>query len=128
MAEETPKAKVAKPVASSDDSKLFGAIAYFMGLITGILVYLMKKEDKFARFHAVQSILFNVVLVVVMIALSVISMILATVTYGIGGICLLLNPLIALGALILWLFLMWKAYSGEKYKLPMIGDMAEKYA
>ena len=115
----------------SDDSKLFGALAYFWGLITGILVFLMKKEDPYCKFHAMQSILLSVGLIVVMVVLMVVQIVLMFIPI-VGQILALLLTLVylvvGLGGLILWLFLMWKAYSGEKFKLPIIGAQAEKMA
>lgn len=41
-------------------------------------------------------------------------------------IALIISPLLAVVSFILWLVLMWKAYNGEKYKLPYLGEIAEK--
>lgn len=112
---------------ASSDSNLFGALAYLFSWITGIIVYLAKPEDKYARFHAMQSILLGVVLFVLIILFGVFAGIISVLTLGFGVVLIgiLLLP-VQLGLLLLWLFLMWKAYSGEKYKLPVIGDYAEK--
>ena len=104
----------------ADDSKLWGAIAYLLGILGGVLAYLVKKDDPYVKFHAVQSILFNISLIVIFVVLGVMSFIF----WPIG----LISPLVWLVWLLAWLFLMWKAYSGEKYKLPVLGAMAEQYA
>lgn len=103
----------------AQNEKLMGAVAYLLGPITGILFLLTEKKNPFIRFHAMQStivfggiFLFNVVLGII----PVLGWLIA----------LILSPLVALLSFILWLFLMWKAYSGEKYKLPYVGDLAEK--
>ncbi len=83
------------------------ALTYVLGWLTGIVFILLEKNDKFVRFHALQS-------VVAFGALTVISMI------PIFG--WILSPLVALVGFILWLFLIYKAYKGEEYKLPVIGD------
>lgn len=113
----------------SDDSKLFGALAYLFGILTGILVFLMKKDDKFAKFHAMQSILLGVALFVVVVILGVIGVIggfVPVIGWVISILSFLLWAVIGLGTFILWLLLMWKAYQGEKWKLPIIGEQAEK--
>lgn len=128
MPEQTAAAP--KPAAAgglSDESKLFGALAYVFTILSGIVVYLMKKEDPYAKFHAMQSILFGVVVFVLGIGLGIVSFIVGLIPY-VGWIIALLLQLVWLGIVILWLFLMWKAYSGEKYKLPLIGAQAEKMA
>jgi uncharacterized membrane protein len=100
------------------DENIEAALSYFLGFLTGILFFLLEKESKFVKFHAMQSI-------AVFIALFVINMVLGIIlTITIVG--LFLFPLIYLIEVILWIFLMYKAYKGEKFKLPIVGDFAEK--
>jgi len=50
-------------------------------------------------------------------------------TLGAGALFMLLaGGVIYLAALFIWIWLMYKAYNGEKYKLPVAGNIAEKYA
>lgn len=108
------------------DPKLAGLLSYlFLGL-GGLIVYLTQK-DKFARFHGMQSIMLAVVIVVVDIAIVILQVIIAMISSTLSCITGLLFPLVGLGVLVLWIYLMIKAYGGEKTKLPIIGDMAEKY-
>lgn len=92
-----------------------GALAYVLGFVSGIIIYLISK-DKFAKFHALQSIMFSLAVYVV--------------HYMIGFLpgSYMLQSLVNLASLILFIFLVVKAYKGEKYKLPVIGDIAEKNA
>lgn len=92
-----------------------GLLAYLLGVITGIIFYLIEKDNKFVRFHAMQSI-------VVFGALFVLSMVLNFIP--VIGWALL--PILGLLGLILWIVLMIKAYQGEYFKLPIAGDIAEK--
>jgi len=105
---------------------IMAAISYVLFSITGIVVYLVEKEDKFVRFHAVQSMIAGIVLFVVWMILGIVVIILGIIPI-IGWI---LDILISGGFLILsvllWLLLMYKAYSGEEYKLPVLGKIAEK--
>jgi uncharacterized membrane protein len=97
------------------DENIEGLLCYVLGFITGILFLVLEKDNKFVRFHAMQSI-------VTFLALFVISMV-------IGFIPILgwmLSGLLGLIGLVLWLLLMFKAYQGEMYKLPIAGDLAEK--
>ena len=100
------------------DENVEAALSYFLGFLTGILFFVMEKESKFVKFHAMQSI-------AVFIALFVINMVLGIIL-GITIVGLMLLPLIYLLELILWIMLMYKAYKGEKFKLPIAGDFAEK--
>ena len=98
-------------------------LSYAVGLITGIIFYLTEKDNKFVRFHAMQSI-------IVFGALTVIHIANAYFLYYIlpWGIRSLISVVIGLGGLILWLVLIIKAYQGEQFKLPIAGDIAEKNA
>jgi len=100
-----------------------GALCYLVGFITGIIFLVMApyNQNKFVRFHAFQSIFFNVAYIVVWILVSILTML----THGIG---ILLYPIIMLGFFVLWLYLMFSAYNNKRIKLPVIGDLAEKQA
>jgi len=95
------------------DENIASALTYVLGFLTGIVFFLVEKENKTVRFHAMQSIITFICLFIVSVVLSFIPFI------------NLLSPLVGLVGLILWLVLMLKAYQGEKFKLPVIGDIAE---
>lgn len=80
-------------------------------------------KSRFIRFHSFQSIFLFVAVVVIQIALSVLTIVpfLIFVTAP-------LHLLVALGALIVWIIVLLKANQGQMYKLPIIGDLAEKQA
>lgn len=88
-------------------------LSYLLGFITGLIFYLVEKENKFVRFHAMQSI-------IVFAALFVVGFIIAFIP----GV----NLIFWAAETILWIILMVKAYQGEKLKLPIAGDIAEKNA
>ncbi len=97
------------------DPKLWAALAYVFGLMSGIAVLLMEKQDRYIRFHAMQSVLtFG--------AIAVLWVLLPTVP--IVGDLHLLRGMYWAGVLALWVLLMWKALQGEAYRLPYIGDIA----
>jgi uncharacterized membrane protein len=105
-----------------------GALCYVLGWVTGIVFYLIDKRP-FVRFHAAQSI-------VTFGGLHILTIVLGSVFGfgfffgGWGGFSLgfLLYEVIQLGAFILWIFCMVKAFQGERLKLPVAGDFAEKMA
>lgn len=92
-------------------------LCYVLGWVTGLIFYLIEKENKYVRFHAFQAI-------VVFGSLTVLSIILTFIP--VIGWSLL--PVLYLAELVIWIVLMVKAYQGEKFKLPVAGDMAEKNA
>jgi uncharacterized membrane protein len=101
-----------------------GALCYVLGLITGILFLVLApyNQNKFVRFHAFQAIFFHVAWIVLWIADTMMAFVLPWYLMS------LLGMLLALGGLALWLILMFKAYNNERFKLPIIGDLAEKQA
>ena len=99
------------------DENLEGLLCYALGFITGIIFFLLEKDSKFVKFHAVQSI-------ATFLSLSIVHF----VSFFIPVIGIILWPLISLLALCLWIILMIKAYQGVMYKLPIVGDLAEQQA
>lgn len=87
-----------------------GALAYVLGWFSGVILLLLEK-DSFVRFHAMQSI----------IAFGALSVI------GMMPWLWWLRPLVWLLGFGLWLFLIFKAYQGEEYKLPVIGDISNNF-
>jgi uncharacterized membrane protein len=96
------------------DANLAAALSYLLGFVTGIGFLFVEKENKFVRFHAWQSTLVFAVIVGIDILLQIIPLL---------GALLVVFVVIPLSA-ILWLVLMYKAYQGEDFKLPIVGPMA----
>jgi uncharacterized membrane protein len=120
-----------QPAAGAMADNVAGALCYVFGLITGVLFLALApyNQSKFVRFHAFQSIFFNVAWITLWIVEMIFSAILhAMLPFGIGFIFALLGLVIWLGGLLLWLFLMYKAYTNEKFMLPVIGELANKQA
>lgn len=89
-------------------------LAYSVGLVTGILFLIIEKDDKFVRFHAMQSIVTNLIAIIVNWLLI----------FSIIGIVLV--PLWLLFAIIVWVTLMYKAYKDEEYELPYVGKFVKE--
>ena len=104
-----------------------GALCYVLGLITGIIFLALApyNQNRFVRFHAFQSLFFHVS----WIALWVVRLALAFVLpWGMSLLLSLFMLVIWLGGFACWIFLIIKAYNGEMFKLPIIGDIAAKQA
>lgn len=97
------------------EQNLEALLCYVLGWVTGIIFLLLEKDNKFIRFHAVQSI-------IVFGAYTVIAIILGFIPI-VGWI---INLLLGIAAFILWIVLMVKAYNGQMYKLPVAGDIADR--
>jgi len=101
-----------------------GALAY-VTIIPAIVFLVLDPYNKkrFIRFHSFQCIFFAIAWTVLWILLAFIGHI-----PFLGWATILLWPLISLAGLIIWILLVVKAYQGQTFKLPVIGDMAEKQA
>ena len=117
----------AQPVASGMTDNVAGALCYVLGLITGIvfLVLAPYNQNKFVRFHAFQSIFFHVAFIGIWVLETILAMMMP---FGLSMIMTMIGLLITLAALGGWILLIVKAYQGEKFKLPVIGDLADKQA
>jgi len=104
-------------------------VSYVLGWITGLVFFLTEKDNKFVRFHALQSIIVFGALSALGVILSILfQFFLMARLYFVFRFLALISNLLWLVALILWVILMIKAYQGEKFKLPIAGDIAEKNA
>jgi uncharacterized membrane protein len=97
-----------------------------IGLIFSVVAAIVEKQSKFVRFHAFQSLLLHAATVVISIGVVILQIILAVIHMGILGT--LLRLLVGVGFLGLTIFLMVKANGGEEFELPVIGEMAKKWA
>jgi len=99
-----------------------GLLCYVLVWITGLAFIILEKENHFVRFHAMQSIATFGPLSV----LCIIFWLLMAIPF-IGAIFWLLNIVTGILGLVLWIILMVKAYQGERFRLPIAGDFAEKH-
>ena len=99
--------------SSGMDVNLAAALSYVLGWLTGLIFFVIEKESKYVKFHAMQSIIFSV-------AWTILSILLVVTVVG--------PMFLGIVGLVVWVICIIKAYSGEMFKLPVIGDMAEKIA
>lgn len=93
------------------DKNVASALCYVGAWVTGLIFYLSEKNDKEIRFHALQSLIFfgalNVIVMVPFLGWA-------------------LKPIVLLLGFIVYLFLIVKAYQGEKFMIPVVGEIAQK--
>jgi uncharacterized membrane protein len=99
------------------EDNIAGLLCYVAGWISGLIFLLIETENKFVRFHAVQSIIVFGALNIILIIFGWIPWFGWVVSFLTGGL-----------AFVLWIVLMYKAYQGTMYKLPIAGDLAEKWS
>ena len=118
------------------DENLAALLSYVAGWLSGLIFFLMEKDSRLVRFHAMQAILWSGALTVVGIALWVLSLISWVVVSQISGIVSFLLSLIVglaifvlvVGYLIGVVMCLIKAYQRQYFKLPFIGNLAEKFS
>ncbi|MEO6965680.1 MAG: hypothetical protein ABI076_07250 [Acidobacteriaceae bacterium] len=121
----------AQPSPSGISVNAAGALTYLGGFITGIIFLLIEpyKADRFVRFHAFQSIFFNVAWIGLLIAWTIVGLVLSAMTKGLFFFLQFpIDLLLMVGGFALWAWLMYSAYQGETFKLPVIGAIAAKQA
>jgi uncharacterized membrane protein len=104
-----------------------GALCYLAGFITGIVFLVLQpfRRDRFVRFHAFQSIFLSAVWILLHFALG---MLLPLAPWTMRRPMATLSTLVSLVFFSVAVWLMYKAYSHERFKLPVIGDFAEKHS
>jgi uncharacterized membrane protein len=117
-------APVASPTAGMEEN-VAGLLCYVLGWVTGLIFFLIDKRP-FVRFHAAQSIGLSIGLIVIYIVVGFAFGMLSIAHLGI--LALALYPILGLVVFVLWIFMMYKAYQHEEFKLPFIGDIAKNMA
>lgn len=111
---------MAKEATFGLDENVAGALAYVLIFISGIVFFLFEEENEFVRFHALQS-------VITFLGLWIASMLVSFLAVASPVSVFMLGNLIRIAGILLWIVLMIKAYKGEKYELPVIGDIVKKH-
>lgn len=96
------------------DANVAAALSYLVGFVTGIIFLVVEKENRFVRFHAMQSTLLFAGIVLIDILLQIVPLL------GTLVVVFIVVPASA----IVWLLMMFKAYQGEEFKLPLVGQLA----
>lgn len=125
----------ATPVRGSQSvgltSNVAGALAYLAGFVTGIIFLAIDpyKNDSFVRFHSFQSIFLSVAYIAFSIVWGAVFGTLFVISLGfLWSMIAMISSLIRLAFLLLWLFMMYKAYNNERFQLPFIGPLAAQKA
>ncbi len=93
------------------EENVAGFFCYILGFVSGIVFLVVEKESSFVKFHARQSTITFLILLVIFLVFWWIPVI---------------GFLVGISILVLWLFLMIKALQGERYLLPIVGQMVEE--
>ena len=104
-------------------------LCYICSPISSIIFLLIEKDNKDVKFHAWQGTLFGVAVIVLNVILNIVGVIFGHIANFLGALILsFIIPVLWLGVVVLWVVCLVKAYQGERWKLPVIGDMAAQKA
>ena len=118
------------------DENIAALLSYVFGWVSGLIFFLIEKDSRLVRFHAMQSLLFNVLIVVLVIVLWIVFGVLVLIASQLSGVLSTLLGLVdtlvwlvfGIGILIAWIMCLIKAYGRQYFKLPIIGNFAEKFS
>ncbi len=99
-----------------------------IGLVFSVAAVVIEKQSRFLRFHAFQSLLFHGAMFALSIAVQIFLFVLTHISAMLGFIGSLLWLVVGLGFLAFDIFLMVKAYNGEEFEIPTLGQMARNWA
>jgi uncharacterized membrane protein len=134
-----PAPEAAKPAAGepNDESRMIAAISYVFGVFVAVIIFLLKKDDRFVKFHAAQAIMVDLAVMLISLGVFVVgfglAIVLGVLSMGIGfflGFWLVWLGLMVFGLCILAmrLFLAFQAFTGKRFGIPLIGAHAQKIA
>jgi uncharacterized membrane protein len=108
-------------------ANIIAALTYLLGFVTGLIFLYLEpyNQDEFIRFHARQSIGFSVAWFAIGIVFGVF---IAVLPHGLGALLNFLLTLIDIALAVFWVFLMYKAYNGERYRIPELADIVDSIA
>ena len=130
-----PPAQAGKSSTGLDEN-IASLLSYVFGWVSGLIFFLIEKDSRLVRFHAMQSLLFNVLVAVVGIALWIVLFVVFMIASQISGALATLLSLVSilvwgvflLGILAGFILCLVKAFQGQYFKLPVIGNFAEKFS
>lgn len=114
------------PTSTGLPANVAGALAYALGPITGIIFYVLEKDNRFVRFHAAQSIAVSIVMFVISFVLGILGMVIGAVPLIGWLVAMLLSFGVSIVAFVLWLLLMWQAFQGNEWEVPFAGTFARR--
>jgi uncharacterized membrane protein len=118
------------------DENIAALLSYILGLISGLVFFLIEKDSRLVKFHAAQSMVLSGVWIVVGIAIWILSIFNWIVIGQISGLLSFLISIVVglvafalgIGGLIAVIMCLIKAFQGQYFKLPVIGNIAEKFS
>ena len=118
------------------DENIAALLSYVFGWVSGLIFFLIEKDSRLVRFHAMQSILLNVCIAILGFVIWIITFVLIIIGAAAGDVLGMIFSLLAtliwvvfsIALLIAWIMCLIKAFQSQYFKLPVIGNFAEKFS
>jgi uncharacterized membrane protein len=107
------------------DSRTASLLCYSVWWVTGLVFIIVERHDRPVRFHAAQSLVFFGAVSLVLFALAALSVLALLMAPGVYPVVQSISTLVWLGATVMWLVLMLKAWRGEMWRVPLAAGLAE---
>ncbi len=111
------------------EPNLAAALACFIPIVGGLLFLALEKQDRYVRFHAMQSLLLGVIFIAIWIGVQVLALaftLIPILGWLIGILIWVFGIVIGLGYGLLWIVTVIQAFSGKEWEVPLVGPMARK--
>ena len=130
-----PPAQAGKSSTGLDEN-IAALLSYVFGWVSGLIFFLMEKDSRLVRFHAMQSILLGAAAIVIFVVFWIVAVVSSLVVGYISGILggivwivmMLVGGALGIGIFVAAIISLIKAYQGQYFKLPVIGNYAEKFS
>src|ERR1043166_2851217 len=124
MDSNPPLGSTAGKSSTGLDANVAALITYVLTWVTGLVFFLIEKESRYVRFHAMQAILLGAAMFIITIVLNIVGFVMVRISLVLGLFMTLVWLVVGLAFLAVWIYSMIKAYQGQEFRLPVIGDMA----
>jgi uncharacterized membrane protein len=136
MSSQPPMQTAPAKSSTGLDENIAALLSYVFGWLSGLIFFLIEKDSRLVRFHAMQSILFNVLFGVLAFVLWIVLFVVFLIASQVSGALMTLLSLLSvliwgallIGVVIGWVLCLVKAFQGQYFKLPVIGNLAEKFS
>ena len=113
--------------AHNPQTNIIAALSYLLGFVTGLIFLYVEpyNQDEYVRFHARQSIGFSVVWFAIEV---IVGVFIAVLPQFLSVILNFLLTIVNIALAVYWIVLMYKAYNGERYRIPELADIVDSIA
>jgi len=123
-----PPDLITGPTSTGVDARLSAVLCYTAWWLSGLIFLIVEQQNESVRFHAAQSLVLFGGLSVVIALLSATSVAMLMVSADAFQAMRAVTYLVWLGAVALWLVLLYRTFNGHTWRVPLAGHLAARLA